>query len=102
MGGVLQLAVRMGGEILQGAPVGEDIFGCPPVGMWSEMAFLLEEWALPQDWGEGEVTPEAVVQALHKIGKSLEKQRSCGSGSRGVALSHSVKKEATHEKDVLL
>lgn len=43
----------MGGEILQDAPVGEEIFGCHSMGMWFSIAFLLEEWVPPQERGVG-------------------------------------------------
>lgn len=38
------------------------------------MAFFLREWAPPQDWEEVEVMPEAVTEALHETGRSLQKQ----------------------------
>lgn len=43
------------------------------MGIWSMVATLLEAWAPPQDSGEVKVMPK-VVEILHKIGKSLEKQ----------------------------
>ena len=50
----------MGGVLQRAAPVNGEAVGCPPVGMWSEVASFLEGWAPPQDWRQVEVTPEAV------------------------------------------
>ena len=44
------------------------------MGMWSEVACLLEDWAPPQDWRQVEVTPEAVGVALDIVSRSFEKQ----------------------------
>lgn len=74
IGGVLQWAVPTKKEILEKPLMDDEILGYPPMGMWSKVALLLEEWAPPQDSGEVEVLPEAVLEALYKIEKSLKKQ----------------------------
>ena len=50
----------MGGVLQRAAPVNGETVDCPPMGMWSEVACLLEDWAPPQDWRQVEVIPEAV------------------------------------------
>lgn len=52
-------------------PMDGEIFKCPPVDMWSDIACLLEDWAPPQDWEGVEVRPEAVGMALGKISRSF-------------------------------
>ena len=52
----------------------EETVDCPPMGMWSEVACLLEDWAPPQDWKQVEVTPEAVGVALDVVSRSFEKR----------------------------
>lgn len=44
--------------------------GNPPVGIWSWVICLLEDWTPPQNWREVGM-PEAVEFALHKIGEYL-------------------------------
>ena len=64
----------MGGVLQQTAPVNGKTVDHPPVGMWCEVACLLENWASPQDWRQVEVTPEAVGVALSIVSRSFEKQ----------------------------
>ena len=64
----------MGGVLQRAAPVNGETVDRPPMGMWSEMACLLEDWAPPQDWRQVEVTPEAIGVALGIISRSFEKQ----------------------------
>lgn len=74
MGGVLQQAALMPlcGNTA-GTLMDEEEFSCPPVIMLTEVVFFLKEWAPSWDLGEVEVTPETVIEALHEIGRSLEK-----------------------------
>ena len=63
------------GRVLQwGAPVNGETVDHPPMGMWSEVACLLEDWTPAQDWRQVEVTPEAVGVALGIVSRSFEKQ----------------------------
>ena len=55
-----------------GLPVNGETVDCPLMGMWSEVACLLEDWAPPQDWRQVEVTPEAVGVSLSIVSKSFE------------------------------
>ena len=64
----------MGGVLPWAAPVNGEIGDRPPMGMWSEVACLLEDWAPPQDWRQVEVTPEAVGVALGIVSRSFEKK----------------------------
>ena len=64
----------MGGVLPWDAPVNGETVDRPPVGMWSEVACLLEDWAPPQDWRQVEVTPEAVGVVLGIESRSFEKQ----------------------------
>ena len=61
----------MGGVLQWAAPVNGETLDHPPVGMWSEVACLLEDWAPPQDWRQVELTPEAVGVALGIVSRSL-------------------------------
>ena len=63
----------MGGVLQQAAPVNGETVDHPPMGMWSEVACLLEDWAPPQDWMQVEGTPEAVGVALGRVSGSFEK-----------------------------
>ena len=63
----------MGGVLQQAAPVNGETVDHPLVGMWSEVACLLEDWAPLQDWRQVEVTPEAVGVALGIVSRSFEK-----------------------------
>ena len=66
------------GDVPQRAtPANGETVDCPPKGMWSEVACLLEDWAPPQDWRQVEVTPEAVGVALSTVSRSFEKQSTC-------------------------
>ena len=64
----------MGGVLQWAAPVNGETVDCPPMGMWSEVACLQEDWAPPQDWWQVEVTPEAVGVALGIVRRSFERQ----------------------------
>ena len=64
----------MGGVLQRVAPMNGKTVDHPPVGMWSEVACLLEDWAPPQDWRQVEVTPEAVGVTLGIVSRSFEKQ----------------------------
>ena len=64
----------MGGVLQQAAPVNGETVDHPSMGMWSEVACLLEGWAPPQDWRQVEVRPEAVGVALSIASRSFEKQ----------------------------
>ena len=67
----------MGGLLQRAAPVNGETVDHPPMGMWSEVACLLEDWVPPQDWRQVEVTPEAVGVAHGIISRSFEKQSAC-------------------------
>ena len=67
----------MGGVVQQAAPENGETGDHPSMGMWSEVACLLEDWAPPQDWRQVEVTLEAVGVALGIISRSFEKQSFC-------------------------
>ena len=64
----------MGGVLQRAAPVNGETVDCPPVGMWSDVACLLGEWAPSQDWRQVGVTPEAIGVALDIVSGSFEKQ----------------------------
>ena len=64
----------MRGVLQRAAPVNGETVDHPPMGMWSEVACLLEAWAPPQDWRQVEVTPEAVGVAPDTVSRSFEKQ----------------------------
>ena len=64
----------MGGVLQQVDPMTGETVDHPPMGMWSEVACLLEGWASPQDWRQLEMTPEAVGVALGIVSRSFEKQ----------------------------
>lgn len=66
------------------------------------MVFSPEEWAPPRDWGEVKLMPEAVIEALHKVGRPLEKQRACKAVGSVDWLFLTVLKKAMWEKDELL
>lgn len=40
MGELIQQATPMDGEILQDAPMGKEICGCPPLSIWSEVVVI--------------------------------------------------------------
>ena len=73
-----------------------------PVGMWSEVACLLEDWAPPQDWRQVEVTPEAVGVALGIVSRSFERQRAREAAGTVGWLLLTVLKRSAEEKDMLL
>ena len=64
----------MGGVLQQAAPVNGETVDHSPMGMWPEVACLLEDWGPPQDWRQVEVTPEAVGVALGIVSRSFENQ----------------------------
>ena len=64
---MLQWAALVNGETVD----------CPAMGMWSEVACLLEDWAPPQDWRQVEVIPEAVGVTLGIVSRSFDRQSAC-------------------------
>ena len=92
----------MGGVLQQAAPVNGEIVDCPPVGMWSEVSYLLEDWASPQNWRQVEVTPEAVGVALGIVSRSFEKQSAREAVGTVGWLPLTRLKKSTEEKDMLL
>ena len=92
----------MGGVLQQAAPVNGETVDCPPMGMWSEVACLLEDWAPPQDWRQVEVIPEAVGVALGIVSRSFERQSALEAVGTVGWLLLTVLKKSTEEKDMLL
>ena len=72
------------------------------MGMWSEVACLLEDWAPPQDWRQVEVTPEAVGVALGIVSWSSEKQSAREAAGTVGWLLFTVFKKSIEEKGMLL
>ena len=90
-------------EVLQwAAPVNRETVDCPPMGMWSEVACLLEDWAPPQDWRQVEVTPKAVGEAFGIVSRYFEKQSAHEAAGTVGWLLLTVLKKSTEEKDMLL
>lgn len=69
--------------------------------MWSEVPCLLEDWVLPQDWGEVEVMCEAVEMALGMLRRSFVRQSAHKVGTMGW-LFLTILKKAADERNVLL
>ena len=63
----------MGGVLQGAAPVNRETVDHLPMGIWSEVAYLLEDWAPPHDWRQVEMAPEAVGVALGIVSRSFEK-----------------------------
>ena len=87
----------MGGVLQRAAPVNEETVDCPPMGMCSEVACLLEDWAPPQVWRQVKVTPEAVGVALDIVSRSFEKQSACEAAGTVGWLLLPVLKRSTEE-----
>ena len=56
----MKQAALVGRALQRAASMDGETFECPPKDGRSDIACLLEDWVPPQDWGEVEVTPEAV------------------------------------------
>ena len=67
------------------------------MGMWSEVACLLEDLAPPQDWRQVEVKPEAVRVALGIISRYFEKQSACEAAETVGWMLLTVLKRSTEE-----
>lgn len=59
------------------SPNGDTPLGVMIRGVWAKGAFFPKEGPPPPGLGEVELMPEAVLQALHETGGSLEKQSAC-------------------------
>ena len=92
----------MGGVLQWAAPVNGETVDCPLMGMWSEVACLLEDWSPSQDWRQVQVIPEAVGVALGIVSRSFERQSAHEAVGTVGWLLLTVLKKSTDKRNTLL